>query len=140
MAEAATAEGPLGVTGGLRLLLRREGLALFAGAVLLYALSGSSWLLFAALLLAPDLSFAGYLAGARVGAACYNILHTTIGPLALGVAGLILAWPAAAAVALIWLAHIGIDRALGYGLKYEAGFGFTHLGPIGRATSKRAEP
>ena len=43
-----------------------------------------------------------------------------------------LAWPSAVAVALIWLAHIGIDRALGYGLKYEAGFGFTHLGRIGR--------
>jgi hypothetical protein len=131
MAEAVTAEGPVGVTGGLRLLLRLEGLALFAGAVLLYALSGSSWLLFAALLLAPDLSFAGYLAGPRFGATCYNVLHTTIGPLALGVAGLTVAQPAVA-VALIWLAHIGIDRALGYGLKYDAGFGFTHLGRIGR--------
>ena len=134
MAEAATVEGPAGVTGGLRLLLRLEGLTLFAGAVLFYALTGASWLLFAALLLAPDLSFAGYLAGPRVGAACYNIVHTTIGPLALGAIGLILPLPAAVAVALIWLAHIGIDRALGYGLKYDAGFGFTHLGRIGRAS------
>jgi hypothetical protein len=80
------------------------------------------------------LSFAGYLAGPRLGAACYNLVHTTIGPLALGAAGSILAWPSAVAMALIWLAHIGIDRALGYGLKYEAGFGFTHLSRIGRAT------
>ncbi len=79
MSEAAAADGPEGVTGGLRVLLRLEGLALCAGAVLLYAFSGSSWLLFAALLLAPDLSFAGYLAGPRVGAACYNVVHTTIG-------------------------------------------------------------
>jgi hypothetical protein len=133
MTGATVAERPDGVTGGLRLLLRLEGLALCAGAVLLYACSGSSWLLFAVLLLAPDLSFLGYLAGPRVGAVCYNVLHTTMGPLALGVAGSILAWPAAVAVALIWLAHIGIDRALGYGLKYDAGFAFTHLGRIGRA-------
>jgi hypothetical protein len=44
-----------------------------------------------------------------------------------------MAWPIAGSVALIWLAHIGFDRALGYGLKYKAGFGFTHLGRIGPA-------
>ncbi len=136
MVQAMTADGPEGVAGRPRLLLRLEGLTLFAVAVLLYAISGGSWLLFAALLLAPDLSFAGYLAGPRFGAACYNIVHTTIGPLALGAAGLTLPSPAAVAVALIWLAHIGIDRALGYGLKYDAGFGFTHLGRIGRASTR----
>ena len=133
MTEAASVGGPEGVVGGPRLLLRLEGLALCAAAVLVYALSGHSWLLFAVLLLAPDLSFAAYLAGPRFGAACYNAVHATIGPLALGVAGSILAWPLAVAVALIWLAHIGIDRALGYRLKYDRGFGFTHLGRIGGA-------
>ena len=131
MAQAETVEGPEGVTGGLRLLLRIEGLALLAGAVALYSVSGGSWLLFEALLLVPDLTFAGYLAGPRLGAACYNAAHTTLPPIALGVAGVFLASQTAVAIALIWLAHIGIDRALGYGLKYDAGFAFTHLGRIG---------
>ena len=133
MTQAAVAEGPAGVTGGLRGLLRLEGLALFAGAIALYAASDHSWLLFAVLLLVPDVSFAAYLGGPRVGALCYNLVHTTIGPIALWVVGSIVASPVSFAVALIWLAHIGIDRALGYGLKYDAGFGFTHLGRIGRA-------
>ena len=47
-------------------------------------------------------------------------------------AGLAMASPLVLSIAMIWLAHIGIDRALGYGLKYSAGFGFTHLGRIGR--------
>jgi Domain of unknown function (DUF4260) len=131
MTQSAAAAGPEGVTGGLRLLLRLEGLALFAGAVALYAATDHSWLLFAALFLAPDVSFAAYLAGPRAGALCYNLVHTTIGPIALWVAGSILTSPVSFAVALIWLAHIGIDRALGYGLKYDAGFSFTHLGCIG---------
>lgn len=80
----------------------------------------------------PDLSLAAYLAGPRVGAVCYNAVHTTLPPIALGVAGTLLASQIAIAVAVIWLAHIGVDRALGYGLKYDAGFVFTHLGRIGR--------
>ena len=136
MTQAAEADSPEGVTGGLRTLLRLEGLALCAGAIALYTASGHSWLLFAALILAPDLSFAGYLAGPRPGAFCYNLVHTTIGPIALWISGSILTSPGSFAVALIWLAHIGIDRALGYGLKYDAGFGFTHLGRIGPAGAR----
>ena len=121
------------VAGTPRLLLRLEGAALLVIAVMLYARTGASWWLFAVLALAPDLSFVGYLAGLRVGAAAYNAAHTTIGPIALGLAGLLAPSPPAIAVALIWLAHVGADRLLGYGLKYAAGFGFTHLGRIGRA-------
>lgn len=119
------------VTGGVRMLLRLEGLMLLAGMMLLYALSGESWWLFAILFLAPDLSFAGYLAGPRIGAIVYNAAHSYLAPTALMMAGFALAFPLALAVGTIWLAHIGFDRALGYGLKYPAGFGFTHLGRIG---------
>ena len=119
------------VTGGVRMLLRLEGLMLLAGMTLLYALSGGSWWLFAILFLAPDLSFAGYLAGPRIGAIVYNAAHSYLAPTALMMAGFALAFPLALAVGTIWLAHIGFDRALGYGLKYPAGFGFTHLGRIG---------
>jgi len=83
--------------------------------------------------LAPDLSFFAYLAGARVGAFIYNLLHTIAGPILLALAALLVPYEPAMAIALIWLAHCGFDRALGYGLKYDAGFGFTHLGRIGRA-------
>src|SRR5262249_24244135 len=123
------------VTGTPRVLLRIEGGCIFAIAIVLYARLGENWWLIAILFLAPDLSFFGYLAGPRVGANAYNMLHTIVGPILLALAGLFVPYEPAMAVALIWLAHCGIDRALGYGLKYEAGFGFTHLGRIGRAAS-----
>jgi hypothetical protein len=85
------------------------------------------------LFLVPDLSFAGYLAGPRIGAIVYNAAHSTLAPAALMAAGFALASPLVLSIAMIWLAHIGFDRALGYGLKYSDGFGFTHLGRIGKA-------
>lgn len=112
--------------------MRAEGAALLGIAALLYAQTGQSWWLFAVLFLAPDLSFAGYLGGPKAGAFVYNGAHTLIGPAALGLAGLLLPNALFIALALIWAAHIGFDRMLGYGLKYAAGFGFTHLGRIGR--------
>ena len=120
------------VSGGPRTLLRLEGLTLFAGMLLLYAVWGGSWWIFAVLFLAPDLSFLGYLAGPRAGAAVYNAAHSYMVPMALMTSGFALASPLTLSIAMIWLAHIGFDRALGYGLKYAAGFGFTHLGRIGR--------
>jgi hypothetical protein len=120
-------------SGGVLTVLRAEGLALFVGCSLFYVISEAPWELYALLFFAPDLSFLGYLAGPKVGAVVYNALHSTVGPLALAVAGIVLVMPYAGTVAMIWLAHIGFDRALGYGLKYKTGFRFTHLGRIGRA-------
>ncbi len=128
-----TGAAPAAVAGGPRLLLRIEGAALFAVATFAYERTGAGWWLYVILFLAPDLSFLAYLAGARAGAIVYNALHTTIGPIVLAAVGVLGPLPLALAVALIWAAHIGLDRALGYGLKYFAGFGFTHLGRIGRA-------
>lgn len=99
-------------------------------AAILYARGDHSWILFAALFLVPDVSFVGYLAGPRVGAATYNALHSYAGPLLL--AGVFVLTGRPAAIPLIWLAHVGFDRALGYGLKYDSAFGETHLGRIGR--------
>jgi hypothetical protein len=110
-----------------RILLRAEGLAILGGAAVLYAEGDYSWLLFAILFLAPDLSFAAWAAGPRVGAAGYNVLHNLVLPIALGCYGVLADSRNAAAVSLIWLAHIGIDRALGYGLKYPTTFRDTHL-------------
>jgi hypothetical protein len=120
------------VTGGVRIMLRLEGLALFAGMMLLYVHWGASWWLFALLFLAPDLSFIAYLAGPRIGALVYNAAHSYMAPAALMAIGIALTAPIMLSLTTIWLAHIGIDRSLGYGLKYSAGFAFTHLGRIGK--------
>ena len=128
-----TAEETTGaVTGGVRTLLRLEGLTLFAGMTLLYGLWGGPWWVYAVLFLAPDISFLGYLAGPKAGAIAYNAAHSYIVPMALMTAGFGFAPPLLLTIAMIWLAHIGFDRTLGYGLKYFAGFGFTHLGRIGK--------
>lgn len=119
------------VDAAVRRWLRAEGLAVLAVSVLLYARYGGGWIVFAALFLVPDVSFAGYLGGARVGAAVYNTAHSYVLPLGVILAGLIAGKHTPVAIALIWAAHIGFDRMLGYGLKYPSGFHDTHLGVIG---------
>ena len=114
------------------LAVRLEWAAVAVVGIALYALSGASWWLFALLILAPDLSMLGYLAGPRVGAVAYNALHILIVPLLLALAGYVLADSMAAVIGLIWIIHIAVDRALGYGLKLSTGFQDTHLGRIGR--------
>ena len=108
-------------------LLRIEGGVLFAAAILGYWESHASWILFAVLLLAPDLSFAGYAAGVKMGAAVYNLVHTLTGPLILLAYGLVAAHFSLLPYAIIWIAHIGMDRMLGFGLKYPTRFSDTHL-------------
>jgi hypothetical protein len=114
-------------------LQRLEGAAVLALAVTLYTLWGSSWWLFALLLFSFDLSMLGYLRGPRAGAAVYNLVHSYALPALAAGLGLLFDTPLAVAIALIWFAHIGLDRALGYGLKLPGGFQETHLGRIGRA-------
>jgi hypothetical protein len=116
---------------------RLEGLALLVVSVLAYARFGEGWLLFALLFLTPDLSFFGYLAGPRLGAWAYNLAHSLIGPLLLATAGGLTGAGVPIALALIWLAHVGFDRALGYGLKSPDSFNITHLGLIGAARRDR---
>lgn len=110
-----------------RLLLAGEGIAVGAAAVSIYFYADYPWWLLVVLVLAPDLSMLGYLAGPRVGAACYDAAHTYLGPVVLGAIGVITGTDAASEIALIWLTHIGADRALGYGLKYPSAFNDTHL-------------
>lgn len=136
---AAAADGGQ-VEGGVRLTLRAEGLFVLIAAAIIYAKSGFGWGPFALFFLAPDLSFLGYLAGNRIGAVAYNAAHSYVGALACFGAALIGNEPALEAAAMIWCAHIGFDRAMGYGLKYAAGFGVTHLGLIGRAARGGGPP
>jgi len=138
MADTQCTETAGAVTGGVRILLRLEGLTLFVGMTLLYAVWDGSWWVYAILFLAPDLSFAAYFGGPRLGAIVYNAAHSYMAPVALLTTGFALSSPLTLSIAMIWMAHIGIDRALGYGLKYFAGFGFTHLGRIGKDATKTA--
>jgi hypothetical protein len=110
-----------------RRLLRLEGVAVGGAALALYAHEDFGWLLFALLVLAPDLSAIGYAAGPAVGAACYDVAHTYVLPVALGAVGVLADADLAVQLALVWLVHIGFDRALGYGLKYPTRFKDTHL-------------
>ncbi len=98
----------------------------------LYAHTGASWWLFAAVWLAPDLSMLGYLAGSCRGARIYNAFHTYVTPAALALCALLLHAHLALALALIWANHIGVDRLLGFGLKFAEGFGYTHLDRPGK--------
>lgn len=121
------------VTSTPRTLLRFEGLAVLAAACFAYARFGQGWEAFALFFLTPDLAMLGYLGGKKLGAAAYNLAHWYAGPLILLSIGIVLAQPVAISAGLIWGAHIGLDRALGYGLKYEDGFFVTHLGLLGKA-------
>jgi hypothetical protein len=113
-----------------RILLRLEGAAVFGASIALYLHADFSILALVLLFLVPDLSALGYLAGPRVGAATYDVAHTELWPIVLAVAGVLGDVPVLTQVGLIWLAHIGIDRLLGYGLKYPTQFKDTHLGRI----------
>ena len=110
-----------------RALLQAEGAAVFAAATLLYFHGDHPWWLYLLLALAPDISMLAYAAGARIGALGYDAAHTYVVPIALAAAGVVGDVDGLVAVSLIWLAHIGVDRAVGYGLKYESGFKETHL-------------
>ncbi|MBV7298407.1 DUF4260 domain-containing protein [Enterovibrio paralichthyis] len=118
--------------GNVRNVLRLEGLGLFLAALALYHQQGFAWSMFFTWILLPDIALLAFLASPRIGAIAYNITHSSIGPFLLIVLAAFMPFPAALPICLIWFAHIGFDRALGYGLKYQQGFSFTHLGRIGK--------
>ena len=104
MSDTAISEPAGSASGGVRTLLRLEGLTLFAGMTLLYAVWEGSWLVYAILFLAPDLSFAAYLAGPKPGAIVYNAAHSYMAPVALLTLGFGFASPLTLSIAMIWLA------------------------------------
>lgn len=128
------------VRGLPRAILRAEGAAILAAALWAYAGTGEPWWPVLAFILAPDLSMLGYAGGPVLGAALYNLVHTLTPALILLSVAAALGKTSVAALALIWLAHIGLDRMLGYGLKYGSGFGDTHLGTVGRGRVKTRAP
>ncbi|MEO3679011.1 DUF4260 domain-containing protein [Rheinheimera fenheensis] len=115
-------------------ILQLEGALVLFMSILLFKDSSYSWWLFAGLFFLPDALLLGYLLSSVVGANLYNLSHSYSIPLLLG-ALLLRQSPQHLPLVLIWTAHIGFDRMLGYGLKLQKGFRFTHLGVIGKANS-----
>jgi hypothetical protein len=113
-----------------KLLLHLEGLAVFMVVILLYAHQGFSWWMFALLLLAPDLAMLAYMINIHAGSIAYNLVHTYTLPLILAAICFSTGWMPGVQLALIWLAHIGMDRSVGYGLKYPNHFKDTHLSRV----------
>jgi Domain of unknown function (DUF4260) len=113
-------------------VLRAESLALFVVGVLLYLQMGGNALWLLPLLLAPDISMVGYLGGPRSGAITYNLAHNLVTALVLLGIGWFAAIAPLALAGAILVAHVGMDRTLGYGLKLPTDFRDTHLGRIGR--------
>ncbi len=110
-----------------RWLLHLEGASIFLLAFYFYYSGHYSRWLFVILFLAPDLFMLGYLKDAKWGSATYNLVHTVTGPLLLLLIARLLRAPLYIPYALIWLAHIGLDRMRGYGLKYPKFFKDTYL-------------
>jgi hypothetical protein len=130
---AATRTPEPGMTdGAVRTWLRLEGVAAFGAGLAVFGASGGNWLFLVPLILLPDLSIAGFLAGPRIGTFTYNAFHNwALGIVVLGL-GAWLASPAVLIAAAILIAHVGMDRAAGYGLKLPGSFQATHLGRMGR--------
>jgi hypothetical protein len=113
-----------------RLFLHLEGAITLITATVIFFQLGYPWWVFLLFLLAPDLSAIGYLGGAKVGSITYNMAHTSAFPLILALVSWVTGWSLGLPIAMIWLAHIGMDRMVGYGLKYPESFKQNHLGRV----------
>lgn len=110
-----------------KLFLHLEGVLIFILSLFFYWRLEGSWLLFVLLFLVPDLSMLGYLRNKRFGAGLYNLFHTYTLPILLLIIAVSSQSAGALAVSIIWIAHIAMDRMLGYGLKYHTDFKDTHF-------------
>lgn len=97
---------------------------------------GFDWWWLVVFFLVFDLSAIGYLINPKIGALTYNIGHSLIGPTILTAIYILTSNQTLLFVTLLWLFHIFVDRALGYGLKHSTSFKHTHLGKIGKSTDK----
>jgi hypothetical protein len=118
-------------TGYVNWILRLEGLIVLICTLLTFKhFSLASWKTFFLFFFFPDISFLGYVVGKKFGSIFYNVMHSYTAPLVIGA----LMWAGYfvdfSYLIIIWIGHIGFDRALGYGLKYSTGFEYTHLGII----------
>ena len=112
------------------ILLRLEGTAVSLAALYFYNQQGFTGWAFWALLLWPDIAILGYLVNKQTGAVLYNLLHTYAFPILVGTLSVLFSTPIGLQISIIWIAHIGMDRIVGYGLKYMDDFKSTHLARV----------
>ena len=110
-----------------KLFLHLEGTVIFITSLYFYQQNNFSWIAFIFLLFVFDVSMIGYVINERVGATVYNIFHSYILPVTLILVSTIITLEWLLMISLIWTAHIGMDRMIGYGLKYHSGFKDTHF-------------
>lgn len=116
----------------MKTTLQLEELGMFLFGIFLFNQLDFAWWWFLALILAPDLSMIGYLLGNKAGAFMYNLFHHRALAVLIYVFGFYYANDIIQLLGVILFAHASMDRVFGYGLKYETGFKFTHLGEIGK--------
>jgi hypothetical protein len=135
MATVQGSETTVATRSSARFWLRAEGLAAFVAGLAIFVAGGGPWLLAIPLLLVPDVSMIGYLRDPKLGAMTYNLAHNwAVGLIVLGL-GVTTGTLALTLAGAILIAHVGMDRALGYGLKLPTSFQDTHLGRIGKRSS-----
>ncbi|MGA2505758.1 MAG: DUF4260 domain-containing protein [Anaerolineales bacterium] len=115
----------------MKTLIKLEDLGEFLFSIYLFSLLPYPWWFYPLFFFFPDLSMLGYLAGPRLGAITYNLIHHKAIALGLFVAGIFLHVPVISLLGVLFLGHSSMDRVLGYGLKFSDSFGHTHLGAIG---------
>jgi hypothetical protein len=113
----------------IKTFLRLDALSVLVGAVTLHIFWGENWWLFALFAILPDialLAYIGYNGQTRWPSLIYNTLHTYAFPILL----LLVFWPFQPVFLLGWVAHIALDRLVGYGFKSLTNPKLTHLQQI----------
>ena len=117
-------------------ILKLEETLMFVLGIYLFSLLDYQWWWFLVLILAPDIGMLGYLFGNKIGAFCYNAFHHKGLAIAIYLVGIYLSLPLLQLAGIILFSHASMDRIVGYGLKFESGFKYTHLGEIGSRSPK----
>ena len=116
----------------MKILLKLEELAMLLLSLLLLWNSHAPWFWYLLLLIGPDIGIVGYWLGNKIGAAMYNLFHHKAIAILFFMVGIYLNIEWVQLIGIVLFGNSSMDRAFGYGLKYNKGFRFTHLGAINR--------
>ncbi|MDE3742639.1 DUF4260 domain-containing protein [Maribacter polysaccharolyticus] len=116
----------------MKILIKLEEFMMFTLGLFMFGLLGYQWWWFLVLIMVPDIGMVGYLFGNKAGAIAYNVFHHKGLTIVLYFAGMFFSSPIIQLAGVILFSHAALDRVLGYGLKYNKGFKYTHLGEIGK--------
>lgn len=118
----------------MKTIIKVEEIAMLGLGIYLFSLLDYEWWWFLVLLLTPDIGMLGYLFGNKTGAFFYNLFHHKGVAIVIYLIGIYLSVPLCQLAGVILFSHSAFDRIMGYGLKYDKGFKYTHLGEIGNKT------